>query len=44
MCFKDINKKSLNLVRMGCTIYILHNLIRDVTSAFYLKLSTSYHN
>ena len=43
-CFEDINKKSLNLVRMGCKIHILHHPIRDVTSSFYLKFSTSYHN
>ena len=43
-CFEDINKKILNLVRMKCKIHVLHHPIRDVTSAFYLKLSTSYHN
>ena len=42
--FENINKKSLNLVRMWCKIHILHYPIRDVTSTFYLKLSTSYHN
>ena len=36
--------KSLNLVRMGCKIHVLLHPIRDVTSAFYLKLSTSYYN
>ena len=43
-CFEDINKKSLNLVRMKCKIHVLHHPIRDVTSTFYLKLNTSYHN
>ena len=43
-CFEDINKKSLNFVRMWCKIHILHHPIRDVTSIFYLKLNTSYHN
>ena len=43
-CFEDIDKKSLNLVRMGCKIHVLHHPIRDVISTFYLKLSTSYHN
>ena len=43
-CFEDINKKSMNLVRMRCKIYVLHHPIRDVTSVFFLKLSTSYHN
>ena len=42
--FEDINKKSLNLSRMGCKIHVLHHPIRDVTSSFYLKFSTSYHN
>ena len=36
--------KSLNLVRMECKIHVLLHPIRDVTSAFYLKLSTSYYN
>ena len=36
--------KSLNLVRMGCKIHVLHHPIRDVTSAFYLQFSTLYHN
>ena len=43
-CFEDINKKSLNLVRIGCKIHILHHPIINVTLAFYLKLSTLYHN
>ena len=43
-CFEDINKKSLNLVRMGCKIHIFYHPIRDVTSIFYWKLSTLYHN
>ena len=43
-CSEDINKNSLNLVRTWCKIHVLHHPIRDVTSAFYLKLSTSYHN
>ena len=43
-CFEDTNKKSLNLVRRGWKIHVLHHPIRDVTSTFYLKLSTSYHN
>ena len=43
-CFEDINKKILNLVRMECKIHILHHSIRYVASAFYLKLSMSYHN
>ena len=42
--FEDINKKSLNLVRMRCKIHVLHHPIRDVTSAFYLELSILYHN
>ena len=42
--FEDINKKNLNLVRMKCKIHILHHPIRDVASAFYLKLSTLYRN
>ena len=30
-CFEDINKKSMNLVRMRCKIYVLHHPIRDIT-------------
>ena len=37
-------KKSLNLVRIGCKIHVLNHPIRDVTSAFYVKLKTLYHN
>ena len=43
-CFEVINKKCLNLVRMGCKIHVLHYPIRDVTSTSYLKLNISYHN
>ena len=42
-CLEDVNKKNLNLARMGCKIHGLHYPIRNVTSVFYLKFSTSHH-
>jgi len=35
--------KSSNLVRMRCKIHVLHHSIRNTTSAFSLRLNTSYN-